>query len=128
MVQRMAYMAAASMIVLFATTFILRKKQYELFHLVHFTLAVMIITGAALHRPKVSTRSVIILITAGSIWGGDRVLRFFKTAFAAIGNSATVSLPLSLRYMLVLNENQIFFLPFRRILNTDMSSDYTSPS
>jgi predicted ferric reductase len=91
LVQRMAYVSAFAMLILLGTTFLLRKKQYELFHILHILLAVMIITTAALHRPDIATHSVIILITAGSIWGLDRVLRFSKFSFSAIGNTATIT-------------------------------------
>jgi hypothetical protein len=86
----MGYVSGFSMLIIIASVFILQKRRYEIFFLLHFLLAVMIITTSALHRPKIASRSVLIFIIAGGAWGVDRVLRTMKKLFTCLGNSAVV--------------------------------------
>jgi len=78
------------MLVILATVFFLRKRQYETFHIVHIIMVALILITAAMHRPDIPMVGKIVIIAA-SLWIADRTLRLFKLAFYGFGNTATIT-------------------------------------
>jgi predicted ferric reductase len=82
--------AGSAMLVILATATLLRKGQYETFHIVHITMVALILITAAMHRPDVPMVGKIVIVAA-SLWIADRILRLLKLAFNGFGNSATIT-------------------------------------
>jgi predicted ferric reductase len=82
--------AGSAMVVILATAIFLRKGQYEAFHIIHITMAALILITAAMHRPDIPMVGKIVVIAA-SLWIADRALRLLKLAFYGFGNTATLT-------------------------------------
>lgn len=82
--------AGSAMIVILASASILRKLQYETFHIVHIIMAALILITSALHRPDIPMVGKIVIIAA-SLWIADRTLRLAKLVFYSFGNTATIT-------------------------------------
>ncbi|TVY92228.1 Ferric/cupric reductase transmembrane component, partial [Lachnellula willkommii] len=82
--------AVAAFFVILVTAIAVRKLRYELFYVIHITMYMLIIIMVALHRPEFATKTVIIIIVAGSMWGLDRILRGSGILYNGINNQATI--------------------------------------
>jgi predicted ferric reductase len=82
--------AGSAMVIILATTNILRKLQYETFHIIHMLMAALIIIVSAMHRPDYPMVGKIMIIAA-SMWIADRLFRLFKLLFYSFGNTATIT-------------------------------------
>jgi predicted ferric reductase len=80
--------AGSAMLVILASATLLRKLQYETFHIIHIIMAALILITAGMHRPDITMVGKIVIIAA-SLWIADRTLRFLKLAFHSFGNTAT---------------------------------------
>ncbi|CZR52291.1 related to ferric-chelate reductase [Phialocephala subalpina] len=88
--QIMGIIGGISLLLLLLTT-LLRKWHYELFHIVHSLLAVLILIMAGLHRPNLVQKSSYAIIFCGAIWGLDRLIRTVKLSIYGVGNKATLT-------------------------------------
>jgi predicted ferric reductase len=82
--------AGSAILVILASATLLRKLQYETFHIIHIMMAALILIAAGLHRPDIPMVGKIVIIAA-SLWIADRTLRFLKLAFYSLGNTATIT-------------------------------------
>jgi predicted ferric reductase len=78
----------SSLILLFII--FLKRRNYEIFHLVHSVLAAVIIIMSGLHRPELAQKSSYGLIFCATIWGLDRLLRTLRLIIHGFGNKATL--------------------------------------
>jgi predicted ferric reductase len=79
------------MLVILGTALLLRRLQYEAFHLIHILMSALILITVGMHRPDIAKKTLVVVIFAGSIWFADRVLRFVKFTVYSIGNTATIA-------------------------------------
>lgn len=89
--QIMGIIGGFAMLTILATTLLLRKLRYEVFYIVHIVMFMLILIVIGMHRPNISTHTLIIIIFAASIWVLDRLIRFFKISLYSLGNTATVA-------------------------------------
>lgn len=82
--------AGCAMLVILASATLLRKLQYETFHIIHITMAALILITSGMHRPDIPMVGKIVIIAA-SLWIADRALRIGKLALYNFGNTATVT-------------------------------------
>ncbi|TVY39265.1 Ferric/cupric reductase transmembrane component, partial [Lachnellula subtilissima] len=82
--------AVTAFFVVLVTAIAVRKLRYELFYIIHITMYMLIIVMIALHRPEFATKTIIITIVAGSMWGLDRILRGSRILYNSINNHATL--------------------------------------
>jgi predicted ferric reductase len=82
--------AGSAMLVILATVLVLRKSQYETFHIIHITMVALILITAAMHRPDIPMVGKIVALAA-SLWIADRTFRLLKLAFYGLGNTATIT-------------------------------------
>jgi hypothetical protein len=90
-VQIVGITAGFAMLVIFASALLLRKLQYETFHIIHILMAALILVTVGMHRPNLTQKTVFIIIFAAAIWVADRILRFLKFALYSVGNTATIT-------------------------------------
>jgi len=83
--------AGVAMCLIAVTSLLIRKVRYEVWYLAHVTFYVLIVICVGMHRPKISTHSVIVAIFVGALWFSDRLIRFAKLTFFSVGNSATIT-------------------------------------
>lgn len=89
-----AIVAAFAFLIILASALLLRRLTYEVFYVTHILMYMLILVMVGLHRPGLPTKTVIIIIIAGSMWFSDRLIRGSRLAWNLFGNSATlVSLP-----------------------------------
>ncbi|KAK5632074.1 hypothetical protein RRF57_007788 [Xylaria bambusicola] len=70
---------------------ILKRRNYELFYIIHLALFVVIVVTFGLHRPQLeSDKALGITIFVAALWGTDRLIRMGRLAFNSINNEATV--------------------------------------
>ncbi|KAE8329874.1 ferric reductase like transmembrane component-domain-containing protein [Aspergillus sergii] len=67
------------------------RKSYEVFYMVHLLMFILIIIMVGMHRPKISTQSLVIVIFTSCMWFSDRLLRLAKICWFSVGNHATVT-------------------------------------
>jgi len=79
------------MLVIIGSAFLLRKLQYEIFHIIHIFMSALILVTVGMHRPDITKKTLVIVVFAASIWVADRILRFLKFAFYSVGNTATIT-------------------------------------
>ena len=89
--QIMGIIAGFAMLTILGTALLLRKLKYEVFYIVHIVMFMLILIVVGMHRPTISRKTLIIIIFAACIWVADRILRFLKFSFFAIGNTATIT-------------------------------------
>lgn len=82
--------AVSAAFVILVTALAVRKMRYELFYVIHITMYMLIIIMVAMHRPEFATKSIIIIIVAGSMWASDRIFRGSRVLYNSINNSATI--------------------------------------
>lgn len=92
--QVMGIVAGWAMLIILATALLLRKLRYEVFYIIHIVMYILILITVGMHRPLISTRTLVIIIFTASIWVADRILRFLKISLFGLGNTATIT-PLS---------------------------------
>ncbi|KAA6414090.1 MAG: hypothetical protein FRX48_02452 [Lasallia pustulata] len=81
----------ALLTILVSTISVVRQRRYEVFYVVHISMIIVILITVGLHRPDLTTRTLVIVIFAASCWFLDRVLRSAKTTWYFYGNSATLT-------------------------------------
>ncbi|KAB8209718.1 ferric reductase like transmembrane component-domain-containing protein [Aspergillus parasiticus] len=67
------------------------RKSYEVFYMVHLLMFILIMIMVGMHRPKISTQSLVIVIFTSCMWFSDRLLRLAKICWFAVGNHAMVT-------------------------------------
>ncbi|KAH8700219.1 ferric reductase NAD binding domain-containing protein [Talaromyces proteolyticus] len=67
------------------------RKSYEVFYMIHVVLFVLILIMIGMHRPKISTSTLAIIIFTASMWFSDRLLRLAKLCWYLPGNHAAVT-------------------------------------
>lgn len=82
--------AASAMFVTLIAAIAVRKMRYELFYVIHIVMYMLIIINVGLHRPDFATKTIIITIVAGSMWGADRLFRGSRVLWNSINNKATI--------------------------------------
>ncbi|KAL3417212.1 ferric reductase like transmembrane component [Phlyctema vagabunda] len=82
--------AGCAMLIIAATSILIRKVRYEAWYLIHITMYTLIIITVGMHRPELATRSLIIVIFSGALWFSDRFIRFAKISLFSFGNTATI--------------------------------------
>ncbi len=87
----MGIVAGCAMITILATALILRKGAYELFYVAHVSLFLLILIAVGMHRPDITLKTVFIIIFAASIWVSDRIIRFARLTWRAVGTHACVT-------------------------------------
>jgi hypothetical protein len=70
-----AMAAVSAAFVILVTALLVRKLQYEVFYVAHITMYMLILINVAMHRPDFTLRTIIITLTAASMWCSDRILR-----------------------------------------------------
>ncbi|KAE8453286.1 hypothetical protein EG329_011353 [Mollisiaceae sp. DMI_Dod_QoI] len=88
--QIMGIVAGLSLLAILVTP-LLRKKQYELFYILHIILAILILITAALHRPNLKQNSSYAIVFCGTVWVLDRLIRVSKLSIYRLGNKATLT-------------------------------------
>ncbi|CAG8151932.1 unnamed protein product [Penicillium olsonii] len=84
--------AGLAMVVIGASTFTwFFRRSYEVFYFIHLALFILIIIMVALHRPKISTKSVTIIIFIACAWSLDRLFRLAKICWNFYGNYASIT-------------------------------------
>ncbi|CAG7920457.1 unnamed protein product [Penicillium olsonii] len=84
--------AGLAMVVIGASTFTwFVRRSYEVFYFIHLALFILIIIMVALHRPKISTKSVTIIIFIACAWSLDRLFRLAKICWNFYGNYASIT-------------------------------------
>ncbi|QRD84129.1 hypothetical protein F9C07_2163149 [Aspergillus flavus] len=61
------------------------------FYMVHVLMFILIMIMVGMHRPKISTHSLVIVIFTSCMWFSDRLLRLAKICWFSVGNHATVT-------------------------------------
>lgn len=89
--QIMGIVAGLSMIIILVSVLFLRRMRYEVFYIIHVVFAMLVVITAAMHRPAVSKRAVLIMIVAGALWMSDRILRLGRLLWFSYGNNVTVT-------------------------------------
>ncbi|KAB8270215.1 ferric reductase like transmembrane component-domain-containing protein [Aspergillus minisclerotigenes] len=67
------------------------RKSYEVFYMVHVLMFILIMIMVGMHRTKISTQSLVIVIFTSCMWFSDRLLRLAKICWFSVGNHATVT-------------------------------------
>jgi predicted ferric reductase len=86
----MGMVAGSAMIIILASTNILRKLQYETFHIIHIVMAALILIVSGMHRPDIPMVGKIVTIAA-SLWIADRTFRLLKLVYYSFGSTATIT-------------------------------------
>ncbi|PYI00747.1 hypothetical protein BO78DRAFT_424196 [Aspergillus sclerotiicarbonarius CBS 121057] len=81
----------AMVIIGLSTITYIMRESYEIFYVLHLTMFLLIIITVAMHRPKLSTSTLIIVVFTACLWAMDRIIRGIKTVWYFLGNSATVT-------------------------------------
>lgn len=79
------------MLIILASAFLLRKLQYETFHIIHILMSALILVMVGMHRRDITKKTLVVVIFAASIWFTDRSLRLLKLAVYRIENTATIT-------------------------------------
>ncbi|KAJ9332848.1 hypothetical protein DTO027B5_5458 [Paecilomyces variotii] len=81
----------AMLIIAVSTVPLVYRRYYEVFYLIHLIMFLLILITVAMHRPKFSTSTVIIIIFTACLWFTDRLLRFLKICWNFPRNYATLT-------------------------------------
>ncbi|KAE8369150.1 ferric reductase like transmembrane component-domain-containing protein [Aspergillus caelatus] len=54
------------------------RKSYEVFYMVHLLMLILIMIMVGMHRPKISTQTLVIVIFTSCMWFSDRLVRLAK--------------------------------------------------
>jgi len=87
----MGIVAGLAMLIVFVSTLLLRKVQYEVFYVIHIVMFLLIVIAVGMHRPDVSDNTVWIPVFTGAIWICDRLIRTGRIVWYSDGNAATVT-------------------------------------
>lgn len=68
-----------------------RKRQYEVFYLLHVALVTMILVTSLLHVEKISWSAIAIVIFVASLWFTDRSLRLSRWIYNGYGNNCMLT-------------------------------------
>lgn len=61
------------------------------FYMLHVLMFILIMIMVGMHRPKISTHSLVIVIFTSCMWFSDRLLRLAKICWFSVGDHATVT-------------------------------------
>ncbi|CAK3757232.1 Ferric reductase transmembrane component 3 [Lecanosticta acicola] len=79
--------AGVAMILIFFTAIgVVRRRQYEVFYIVHIVMVAVILISVGLHRPELSLKALIITLVAAGLWFLDKSFRITRWAYFFIGN------------------------------------------
>ncbi|KAJ5093121.1 hypothetical protein N7456_008982, partial [Penicillium angulare] len=67
------------------------RKYYEVFYIMHVVLFMVILILVGMHRPKLSSSTLIVTIFIACMWFVDRAFRFLKLSYNFFGNYATLT-------------------------------------
>jgi predicted ferric reductase len=87
----MGAVGGIAMVGMAATALFLRRLHYEVFYVIHVGLYVLIIVAAGMHRPDISTDTLVIVIVTGMLWFSDRLLRAGRLLWYLRGNTVTLT-------------------------------------
>lgn len=90
-VQVMGIVAGFALLIILASSFLVRKRNYDLFYAVHIVMFILIIITVGLHRPEVPKNVWVYPIVAGGMWFIDRVLRAARFLWYSVHNQATIT-------------------------------------
>ncbi|KAM0123556.1 hypothetical protein ACHAO1_011268 [Botrytis cinerea] len=83
--------AGISMLLIFLTSLLVYKMQYEIWYIIHVLMYLLILITVGMHRPVVSDHTLYIIFVASGLWFYDRVLRFIKLCYFFFGNFVTLT-------------------------------------
>ncbi|RDW91122.1 hypothetical protein BP5796_02287 [Coleophoma crateriformis] len=89
-VQIMGEVAGFAMLIIVASSLLIRKLQYEIWYVIHIVMYMLILIGVGMHRPDWADKTVIIVIFTACMWVCDRLVRFAKLSLFSVGNTATL--------------------------------------
>ncbi|PWY67073.1 hypothetical protein BO94DRAFT_590981 [Aspergillus sclerotioniger CBS 115572] len=81
----------AMVIIGLSTISYIMRGSYEIFYMLHVTMFLLIMITVGMHRPKLSTSTLIIVIFTACLWFVDRIIRGAKVVWYFFGNYATVT-------------------------------------
>lgn len=70
---------------------VIRRWSYELFYYIHVSFWIIAIVMVGLHQPEFSKKILYVTITAGVIWGLDRLIRVMRIAIYSSNNSVVLT-------------------------------------
>jgi predicted ferric reductase len=86
--------AGCAMLVILATAISIRRIRYELFYILHIAMFMLILIALCLHRPDITTHTMIIILVAAGIWFSDRTIRAVRLMYNSYHGRVTIT-PLS---------------------------------
>ena len=84
--------AASAIFVILITAIIIWKMRYEVFYITHITMYMLILINVGFHRPEFALKTIVITISAASMWSSDRILRLCRILWYSYDNRAKQSL------------------------------------
>jgi predicted ferric reductase len=88
--QIMGIVAGSVLLLILITALTIRRISYEIFHITHIFLFMLLMITLGLHRPVLASKVGYAFIFAAIIWGMDCLYRFAKLSWFAYGNTAHV--------------------------------------
>jgi predicted ferric reductase len=86
--------AGCAMLVMLVTAVFIRRISYELFYVLHIAMFMLILITVCLHRPDVTTHTMIIILVAAGIWFSDRTIHATRLMYNSYHGHVIV-MPLS---------------------------------
>ncbi|KAI9698500.1 MAG: hypothetical protein M1836_004081 [Candelina mexicana] len=83
--------AGFTMITIGLTSLFLRKRQYEVFYVIHVLASLVILLTVWQHRPYIRTDTAIIILTALCLFVLDRTIRYSRYLIHLGGTTATLA-------------------------------------
>lgn len=83
--------AASAIFVILITAIIIWKMRYEVFYITHITMYMLILINVGFHRPEFALKTIVITISAASMWSSDRILRLCRILWYSYDNRATIT-------------------------------------
>ncbi|APA15959.1 hypothetical protein sscle_15g107290 [Sclerotinia sclerotiorum 1980 UF-70] len=83
--------AGIAMLIILITSLFIYKMQYEIWYIVHVVMYLLTLITVAMHRPKISDRTVYMIFVASGVWFFDRLLRFSYLSYFFFGNFVTLT-------------------------------------
>ncbi|KAL2162392.1 hypothetical protein VTH06DRAFT_7305 [Thermothelomyces fergusii] len=64
------------------------RIRYEVFYVTHITCWVLAIVALGIHRPEIAHKTLVVVLTAASMWFVDRVIRACRILYYSTNNEA----------------------------------------